>query len=103
YVQCFDANELVRARHELGCELRLIQLVGTDSGLEHLSADGLRELARAVDGIGPHYSQLVRSEGDRLEAAPLLRWIRAAGLCVHPYTFRRDDLPPYADSLERLL
>ena len=31
FVQCFDASELVRLRHELGCRMRLVQLIGENS------------------------------------------------------------------------
>lgn len=103
YVQCFDAAELRRVRHELDCKLRLVQLVGTDSPAELLSARGLRGLAGTVDGLGPSHSQLVCANEERVMAAPLLAWTRDAGLCLHPYTFRRDDLPPYASSLDELL
>ena len=31
YLQCFDAAEVRRIRHELGCALKLVQLIGVDS------------------------------------------------------------------------
>jgi glycerophosphoryl diester phosphodiesterase len=34
FVQCFDAQELKRLRQDLGCQLRLIQLVGENSWAE---------------------------------------------------------------------
>jgi glycerophosphoryl diester phosphodiesterase len=104
FVQCFDAAELARLRDELACRLRLIQLVGTEPEYaELLTAAGLRSLSAYADGVGPHYSQLVTAEEGRPRPAELARRAREAGLRVHAYTFRRDDLPPYARTLEDLL
>ncbi|HET7608510.1 MAG TPA: glycerophosphodiester phosphodiesterase family protein, partial [Gammaproteobacteria bacterium] len=104
FVQCFDAAELARLRNELECPLRLIQLVGTEPEYaELLTASGLRSLSAHADGLGPHYSQLVTTEEGRPRPAELARRARDAGLRVHAYTFRRDDLPPYARTLEELL
>jgi glycerophosphoryl diester phosphodiesterase len=105
FVQCFDAAELARVKHELGSRLRLIQLVGP--GAEHaalLTSAGLRRVAAHAYGLGPRYSQLVEDEGARRPApSSLARAARDVGLRLHPYTFRRDELPPYAQTLEELL
>jgi glycerophosphoryl diester phosphodiesterase len=105
FVQCFDAAELERVKSELGSQLNLIQLVGREAAYAGLlTAPGLRRVAAYAYGLGPHLSQLVDERGrERPEAAPLVRLARAAGLQLHPYTFRRDDLPPYASTLEDLL
>jgi glycerophosphoryl diester phosphodiesterase len=105
FVQCFDAGELRRVREQLGSELRLVQLVGP--GEEHaglLRDEGLRGVAAYAHGLGPHYSQLAQEQGERRPRAfPLARRAHDAGLCLHAYTFRRDDLPPYARTLDELL
>jgi glycerophosphoryl diester phosphodiesterase len=105
FVQCFDAAELARVKNELGCELKLIQLVGTEPAYtESLTAKGLRSLAEYAYGLGPHHSQLVEEEGGiRPRVARLTREARDAGLRLHPYTFRRDELPSYARTLEEWL
>lgn len=105
FVQCFDTAELRRVKEELGCELRLIQLVEAEPEYASLlTASGLRHLASYAHGIGPHHSQLVEEEGvGRPKVSPLARFARDAGLRLHPYTFRRDDLPAYVGSLEELL
>jgi len=107
FVQCFDAVELRRARMELGCRLNLVQLVGTeDEYAQLLSEDGLERVADYADALGPSYAQLLdagSSAAARPKPGPLLAAARRAGLRVHPYTFRRDDLPPYAADLEQLL
>jgi glycerophosphoryl diester phosphodiesterase len=105
FVQCFDAAELVRLKQDLGCRLPLIQLVGTEPEYAALlTATGLESVAAYAFGLGPHYSQLVEA-GERGRARPgdLASRAHHAGLCVHAYTFRRDDLPPYSRTLEDLL
>jgi len=105
FIQCFDAAELARLKRELKCELPLIQLVGTEPEYGALlTAAGLKSLSDYAYGLGPHYSQLVEvEEGRRPRAADLARRVRDAGLRVHAYTFRRDDLPAYTRTLEELL
>lgn len=112
YVQCFDAAELRRIRHELDCELKLIQLIGENSWNEApgnfnalRSSRGLHRLARTVDGIGPWVNRLYRAPGTGVatRSTGLVERAHAAGLAVHPYTFRSDDLPPGFPSPEALL
>ncbi|HPA17125.1 MAG TPA: glycerophosphodiester phosphodiesterase [Verrucomicrobiae bacterium] len=109
YVQCFDFSELRRVRTELGCQCKLIQLLG-DGGDEcanhpHLmTPGGLLEVAAVADGIGPSIRQVVAGKS-RADAriTDLVNNAHAAGLAVHPYTARADDLPPFAASIEELL
>jgi glycerophosphoryl diester phosphodiesterase len=105
FVQCFDAAELTRLKHELGCGLRLIQLVGPEPDYGALlTTTGLRSVSAYACGLGPHYSQLVEEEGTRRpRRADLALGARDAGLALHAYTFRRDVLPAYARTLEELL
>jgi glycerophosphoryl diester phosphodiesterase len=105
FVQCFDARELIRVRDELGCALPLIQLVEpTPEYAELLTADGLKRVARYAHGLGPSHAQLAYGEsGRRPQLAPLVGLARDCGLRLHPYTFRRDELPSYAQTLEELL
>ena len=102
YVQCFDAKELRRIRHELGCRLKLIQLIGEDSWGESSTRyaplraqKGLDRLARTVDGIGPWIRRACRvaRNGGEIRSTGLVERAHKAGLAVHPYTFRADDLP----------
>ena len=104
-MQCFDPSEIRRLREELGTRLKLVQLVDDDEDYaDLLSLDGLRELAEFAQGLGPGFGQLADTEADGT-AQPSLLFQRARdnGLELHPYTFRRRNLPPYADSLEALL
>lgn len=104
FIQCFDAHELARVRDELGCALRLTQLVGPEPEYsELLTAEGLKRVARYADGLGPNHSQLAGGDAGRPRLTPLVARAHDCGLELHPYTFRRDELPPYARTLEELL
>ncbi len=112
YVQCFDPAELRRIRHQLGSRLKLVQLIA-ENGWQEAPTDfsalrsrrGLQRLARTVDGIGPWINRLYRlPRGDqKIRSAGLVERAHDAGLAVHPYTFRSDDLPPGFDSFNELL
>lgn len=111
YVQCFDDQELCRLRETWHCELKLIQLIGenewgeADTDYDYLcTAQGLKSLARTVDGIGPWVNRLYRQRADGgIEASGLVAGAHAEGLAVHPFTFRSDDLPPGFRSFGELL
>lgn len=112
YLQCFDETEVRRIRHELGCELKLVQLIGEDAwtnlptnfaGMR--TAEGLEALAKTVDGIGPWVNQLYTVEkGDgTLSDSGLVRRAHEQGLVVHPYTYRSDALPEGFASFDALV
>ena len=103
FVQCFDDAELRRLRDELDCPFRLVQLIGENSWQESptdfdvlRTPDGIARLAQTVDAIGPHLPHLFQWP-ERDGAAPvssgLVEQAHAAGLHVHPYTLRADELP----------
>lgn len=101
YVQCFDDKELLRLRDEFDCKLKLIQLVGENSWGEAdtdydamLSAQGLQQLSNVVNGIGPWIDLLFRTDTKgAVFSSGIVENAHNAGLAVHPYTFRKDDLP----------
>lgn len=104
FVQCFDSAELIRVKDDLGSNLELVQLVGNDARYsELLTPSGLRRVASYAAGLGPHHAQLAAAAGERPEVSELAMLAHDAGLRLHPYTFRRDDLPRYARSLENWL
>ena len=112
YLQCFDEGELRRIRHELGCELKLVQLIGQDdwSGeptdfAAMRTPGGLEKLARTVDGIGPWVNQLydVDTREGMVTDNGLVQLAHAQGLVVHPYTYRVDALPPGFASFDALV
>jgi glycerophosphoryl diester phosphodiesterase len=101
FVQCFDANELERVKNGL----RLVQLVGAEPEYSALlTRDGLRRVAGYAYGLGPHHSQVMTGRaGGKASPLPLCGYAAAVGLRLHPYTFRREDVPAYARSLEEWL
>lgn len=121
YVQCFDADELKRVRHKLGCTLRLVQLVDArdEAHAELRTAVGVAAVREYADALGPPYALLVapfdkaderrearlEGQGARLRIAPSVFFTaaREARLPIHAYTFRREQLPAYAPSFEALL
>ncbi|MDH3533094.1 MAG: glycerophosphodiester phosphodiesterase [Gammaproteobacteria bacterium] len=112
FVQCFDAAEVRRLRHELHYPWRLVQLIGENSWQEAAtdyellrSTEGLKQLAQHVDAIGPwtqHLYTVQESNGTRLSSGLTSR-AQALGLAVHPYTFRVDELPPGFASFDELV
>jgi glycerophosphoryl diester phosphodiesterase len=115
FVQCFDFDELRRLRTELKTDLKLVQLIGENAWAESATdydrlrtADGLREVARYADGIGPWIPQVVTwpADGGAPVHSALVRLAHDLGLVVHPYTLRIDQLPPGApdaDAAHRVL
>lgn len=112
FVQCFDDSEVRRLRHELHCPFPLVQLIGDNAWYEAdtdyaamRTPDGIRKVAEYADAIGPHMSHLVELE--TVDGVPiageLSELARDAGLLVHPYTFRADDIPPGFVSFDDLV
>jgi glycerophosphoryl diester phosphodiesterase len=72
----------------------LVQLLGTDPQFEPaLTEEGLAQVAAYADGIGPSMYLVVRPGSG----------VEVLGMVVHPYTFRRDQLPEFVDDYEQLL
>jgi glycerophosphoryl diester phosphodiesterase len=90
-VQCFDCAELRRVREQLGCRLRLVQLLEG----EPPAISGLETIRQYADGIGPDLRQLL--------GTALLADAHRSGLQVHPYTVRVDALPPGIGNLPELI
>ena len=101
FVQSFEAGNL-RALHE-GYRLRAPKVFLTSASgapfddprryADYLTPAGLRELATFVAGIGPDKSQIIptTADGTLAEPTPLVAQAHAAGLVLHPYTFRAED------------
>lgn len=112
FVQCFDAEEVQRLRGALGCRMRLVQLVGdvswgeSETDYEVLCSEaGLAGLAEVADAIGPWVEMLYTpGSGDHgPRSTGLAERAHRAGLLVHPYTFRVDDLAPGFASFEDMV
>ncbi|MBZ6377987.1 glycerophosphodiester phosphodiesterase [Pacificimonas aurantium] len=101
FIQSFEVENLRRLRAMTGA--RLVQLVGDPrssrpvdaSGITYgdmLTQEGLLAVAEYAAGLGPNKELVIR------EGAPtgLIDAAHAAGLAVHPWTYRRENvfLPP---------
>ncbi len=112
FLQTFDYDELEIIHSEIfpaeGVDLNLIQLIGgTGTYPWMFEADGMEKLAASADGIGPDKGLVVQrdsSKGD-IKVTELVARAHAAGMQVHPYTYRSDEgqVPGYADDFEDLL
>ena len=112
YLQCFDPHELLRIHDVLmpamNMAVPLVQLLGTSPRFESiLNEVGMVRVSVYAVGIGPSIDLLVEPDSDPsdLRVSNLVEWAHAAGLQVHPYTFRRDagQIPQYATDFEDLL
>jgi glycerophosphoryl diester phosphodiesterase len=127
YLQCFDPAELQRLRGELlpeqDMDIRLVQLIAetkwettrvyTDGQSEPYNYDWMQapgamsKIAAYADGIGPWAGMIVKKNAtrDRIVFSAMVEEAHAAGLVVHPYTFRleKEYLPAYAADFEDLL
>ena len=126
-VQTFDFNELKRVREELmpalGMDITIAQLIADNAGRETYELrngewlpydyswmhepDGMEILSQWADGVGPAMDMIVSPESTatNIIITPLVERAHAAGLVVHPYTFRADTglVPAYAENFKRLL
>lgn len=111
FIQCFEPGTLMRLRHELGCPLPLVQLVGrkewrmNDVDYDALvSTEGLDEVASYAAGIAPSIGHIIQSFGKDgpKGVTKLVPEAKKRNLLVHPYTFRAEDMPAEV-SFEALL
>jgi glycerophosphoryl diester phosphodiesterase len=104
YIQCFEPDTLKRLHDEIGTRIPLIQLIGENDwspedppvDFERMrTPEGLAAVAEYARGIGPWIGQihLGLDETGAHRTTRLVADAHAAGLLVHPYTFRRDALP----------
>ena len=116
FIQSFEVGNLKRLRGMT--DLPLVQLLnatgrpwdheatGGPSYHEMATPEGLAEIARYADGIGPHKRLVVPEESDGRLRHPstLVDDAHAAGLFVHPWTFRSEAVflhPFYEGEPER--
>lgn len=96
FLQCFEFEEVKRIRTELGWQGRIVFLMGAFKKGEKVSTERptFTKIAEVADGIGPAISA---------DIAQIAAEAHAAGLIVHPFTLRIDDLPKWSTSTEELL
>lgn len=128
YLQCFDADELKRINSELmpamGMDLKLVQLMAETDWNETMVYDAkgkatpysydwmfkpgaMKTIASYAEGIGPWKPMIVTEPGTlgKPVFTSMVKEAHAAGLKVHPYTFRQDEgqIPAYAKDFNDLL
>ncbi|HYZ28572.1 MAG TPA: glycerophosphodiester phosphodiesterase [Thermoleophilaceae bacterium] len=101
FVQSFETTNL-RALHSR-LRVPLVQLLGAPNTTpadgtnrtygELATPAGLADVAKYADGVGPSKDYIVPRNADGSSAAPtsFVEDAHAAGLLVHPYTFRREN------------
>lgn len=100
FVQSFEAGNLRHLRERYGLRAPQIFLTAAKGRpfedprayADYLTPAGLVDVARFADGIGPDKNQVIPRHPDGTLAAPtpLVADAHAAGLMVHPYTFRAE-------------
>ena len=91
-LQSFDRSSLHRLAGRTG--LRLVQLLDDDPVSDAMAAaDGLREVAGYAWAVGPGKERVLprRADGSIAAASAFVGDAHAAGLRVHPWTFRAES------------
>lgn len=101
FVQSFEAANLRDLQTRLGLKTRKVFLTGAAGGpfgdprsyADYLTPAGLAELNDFVAGIGPEKGQIIPRLPDGTLGTPtsLVADAHAAGLVLHPYTFRAEN------------
>ena len=105
FVQSFETENLKRLRRQIATPL--VQLLGSKSTKPYdveaaggsltyeqmATPQGLREIARYADGVGPSKDYIVPRDaaGSSLPPTSFVTDAHSVGLVVHPYTFRNEN------------
>ncbi len=100
FIQSFEVGNLIALSGKTG--LRLIQLVDAEGGpadqpdtryADMLSENGLKAIAKYASGIGPAKNMIIKRTllGALDGSTGLVAQCHAAGLLVHPWTFRAEN------------
>lgn len=104
FIQCFYPPTLKRLKVEFKVKMPLVLLIADNSWNEssidydyYQTEEGLKEVSKYVEGVGPWMNQLYKVENDegekRIVKTNFVEWAHKHGLKVHPYTHRLDALP----------
>jgi glycerophosphoryl diester phosphodiesterase len=102
FIQCFEPDELKRL-DTANCPLKLVQLMG---GLPRGETDVTKVMtgiAQYAEGVGPAIPALVEvTDSGEVKSSGFVEAAHKAGLQIHPYTIRADQLPAWAKNIENL-
>lgn len=112
FLQTFEFEALQRLHDDIlpaaGIDVNLIQLIGSPEAYPWMFEEGgMAQLSERADGIGPSYALVIdrNSRPGNIQDTGLVAAAHAAGMQVHPYTFRADEgmIPAYASDFNELL
>jgi len=112
FLQTFSFDELKILYEEIlpaaAIELKLVMLLGDDGEYPWMfEEDGMEKLSVMADGVGPSHTLVVAKESSKgnIIVTELVASAHAAGMQVHPYTYRKDkgQVPLYANDYNDLL
>lgn len=100
FIQSFEVGNLVSLHKKT--KLHLVQLMARSGHpadrpkltyASMASAEGLKDIARYADGVGPEKAMVIRPDftGRLSKPSDFVRNAHAAGLLVHPWTFRAEN------------
>lgn len=92
FIQSFEVGNLIALNAKT--DLRLVQLIEKDGDYASMTTpEGLRRIAAYADGIGPDKALVIAPDSLGRLGAPtdLVKNAHAAGLLVHPWTFRAEN------------
>ncbi|MCK4122522.1 glycerophosphodiester phosphodiesterase [Ralstonia nicotianae] len=111
HIQSFEVANLKSIRNRIGGSQpnwKLVQLLGTATQRPYdftvandartyadlMTDQGLRDIAAYANGVGPDKSSVITldANGALTDPSDLIRNAHSAGLVVHPYTFRPENI-----------
>ncbi len=112
FLQTFSFDELKIIHDEIlpaaGIDVKLVMLLGDPESYPWMfETEGMEKLANYADGVGPSHTMVVSrdSTAEDIRVTELVSKAHAAGMQVHPYTYRKDagQIPAYAKDFDQLL
>ncbi len=126
YFQTFDFPDLVYVKEklmpEMGMDLKTVMLYAYNDWNETYeqqkdgswtpfdfdkikTKEGMKIVSKYADGAGPAYDMIIDEKNSQKGNIIITDFVKNAhdnGMIVHPYTVRKDKLPPYVDNVFEL-